>query len=1222
MQSIEAASNDFINILSDIFVDRDEETRIIRSEYAGVLKGEKGLVVVTGGPGVGKTCLIKHATAQLGQNTFIYGKSKQNQDSALISISEVINQVVDHLIMLPTNILEAVRLDLDKTISDDMTLLASISPKVINLIDVKKKFGISDFNRLKYRVKNTVYQFLDIASRYLFPLVIYIDDIQWADSLSLEIMKTLAGKKQGLNVMLLFSFRDNETSSKMKSLISLLQSRATLIELNPLNLDEVIDYINIAFDKRINNAKRLASILLGFTMGNPFYIKETLLILLKENIINYLEEDQSWSIQIKKMNNFFINDNAAKVIKKKIIDESDEILDVIACSNGKIEYNILSILINKDRELLNDMLKRHMDSAIIVEQEENGCIFYLFTHDIIHKLVLGGLSLKQKQSIHYRIANSLFSDALSNAGLESYIVSNLLKADINDVCKDAGKWIEILFNVGKAEKQRASIDTSLKIFELCKEALIHSTTSMDSFYLDLHLELAECLELCGRREESEQIMGELVESYFDKKSRLQIKRKQLYLYYYHREHKKAIKVGASILKDLRFGFGRHRLVLDLIISRFVYSNKKISSLSEASGVVNEKVRIILDTLTIMNTCAAVSDDKYTASIGLSAALTSAKCGESANSMVGYISYAYVLYVVWNDLNKAEQMVQQILKMSDRISDPSNKSMVFFMIGAFLSHWAEPIKKADYYLQKGVQYGDQSGDFLFLGHCITTSLDTKSTMGNYLDSTLDYINDCRMKYSETEQYTTTYNLEAHEAHINALKYGIREGEFNKIGSKYPKLTPFEKLTEYTLQMELLLLTGNLEQGYKIVKLIEADIKATKGLICRQNIIFYSLLLRIVVHNKIARKEQPQNKRHIKQMLKELEQSSRQNEDNFQCYYLLAKAEYLAYIEEQPSDLYNLAAQKALLQGNLKIGALANLLAARKHKDNAKLSELYASESARLHKLWGAVYISELIENEYALLRDEDKEAVQGLTGNASQTKKQMLYEFAGKAYGTDETDAIELLLNTLIRMGVADYCCMITKESNQLYMKHQINKDGTVNSFSEDIKIGNLRRLPQKVIRYSSRTHKEVLLPTAESKSLFDTDPYIVENPNVFIACIPIFNCGVVAGLLYLENRQEPFDEDTVFEIKSILPALAVSLKGINGIIIKDLFAQSKKQTLLTNREMDILRLLAKGLSNEYIAQELSLSVGTVKKHVSSVLAKLGADNRTQALLKAKEKDIL
>ena len=318
-----------------------------------------------------------------------------------------------------------------------------------------------------------------------------------------------------------------------------------------------------------------------------------------------------------------------------------------------------------------------MDSAIIVEQEENGCIFYLFTHDIIHKLVLGGLSLKQKQSIHYRIANSLFSDALSNAGLESYIVSNLLKADINDVCKDAGKWIEILFNVGKAEKQRASIDTSLKIFELCKEALIHSTTSMDSFYLDLHLELAECLELCGRREESEQIMGELVESYFDKKSRLQIKRKQLYLYYYHREHKKAIKVGASILKDLRFGFGRHRLVLDLIISRFVYSNKKISSLSEASGVVNEKVRIILDTLTIMNTCAAVSDDKYTASIGLSAALTSAKCGESANSMVGYISYAYVLYVVWNDLNKAEQMVQQILKMSDRISDPSNKSMVFF-----------------------------------------------------------------------------------------------------------------------------------------------------------------------------------------------------------------------------------------------------------------------------------------------------------------------------------------------------------------------------------------------------------------------------------------------------------------------------------------------------------------------------------------------------------------
>ena len=57
---------------------------------------------------------------------------------------------------------------------------------------------------------------------------------------------------------------------------------------------------------------------------------------------------------------------------------------------------------------------------------------------------------------------------------------------------------------------------------------------------------------------------------------------------------------------------------------------------------------------------------------------------------------------------------------------------------------------------------------------------------------------------------------------------------------------------------------------------------------------------------------------------------------------------------------------------------------------------------------------------------------------------------------------------------------------------------------------------------------------------------------------------------------------------------------------------------LTERELELLRLVAAGRSNQEIAQELFLAIGTVKKHLNNIFGKLGVSSRTQAVAHARE----
>ena len=98
---------------------------------------------------------------------------------------------------------------------------------------------------------------------------------------------------------------------------------------------------------------------------------------------------------------------------------------------------------------------------------------------------------------------------------------------------------------------------------------------------------------------------------------------------------------------------------------------------------------------------------------------------------------------------------------------------------------------------------------------------------------------------------------------------------------------------------------------------------------------------------------------------------------------------------------------------------------------------------------------------------------------------------------------------------------------------------------------------------------------------------------------------------------------------SLLLALRAAAMGsiyldpqIAHIVLGQLSVPSEGQAQLSPRELEVLRLIAEGLSNKEIAQGLGISLSTVKTHIEELLAKLSASDRTQAAIKALRQGLL
>ncbi|MTI81358.1 MAG: hypothetical protein FH758_10840 [Firmicutes bacterium] len=1239
--------------LQSVTIGRDKEIKTIKMQLDTMLEGHSALTIIAGDIGIGKTALIKTAFADLTKlnGTCVYGKYEQYKDEEpYIAIIQIIENIANYMLTLSEEKLTRIRKELNKDLRKDGALIANIAPQTEWIIGKLRKTKVNDYQKLKIRLEKAFQTFITIAAKELYPLIIAIDDLQWADKPSCDVIKSLKDALGEHELHIILAYRNNreEYRTRMKSIINELTNNVHIvkIELADITNKDIRAMLFEIFDDEIDSIDYLAQIIHRKTLGNPLYIKQVIQMLLDSKCIYFHTKHNKWYLKPESFDDFILPIGIEDIINRKIHNlsyEIKEMLEIAACIGSRFDIGLIAEITETQYEYIEEKLGSLCSTGLIVpppNPSENFQIReYEFAHDRISQIAYEQMNPDRKKRLHFNIAIQQL-----NQSNRIYVEDNLLSITAHLLnCKslvlregEKDRLAIDLYFAGLKAKQSAAVEHALKLLIFCEELLDNSCWQTDyGITLKIKLALAECEFICGRYDDSRMHFEEMLTYAASQEDLAEIKKQYMILNSYIGEYARVLDLGLQALNHLGININMQCLQIqiakEILYGKFLYRSSRLESIKNAPIINDKGIIDALEILTIMAASASLTDEKLFPLIVLKISNLSAKYGNSLYSPMGYAGYSLILGSVLGDFNKAKKVEEIALSLVDIIDDDALKCTTYFIIGTFIGHWTFPAQQSFNYLQKSFDYGMKSGEFFYGGFTITSMIEMKYSMGAPLKEIEKFLR-LHQSYGQKMNHDVLLRLiRIFADHINMLTVPnfsvvdqlIDDKEINRLDTN-------EMMTYYLLKLQRLYLEGKIDEAYDLSKKTIKQLDSVMGFILQVDFVFYFLLLSL--EKKKHQKNHPyrQTKRSFKKYRKKLKIWAEMCPENHKGKHLLIEALFRNLNRrKQEASLYDDAIEHAKENHNLLLEALGNYLAADYYSSNRKIAEVYARDACRLFNQWGSEKTANRIAMLYRIHTDfaEHQIAATGIADEISNytepvrktSFEQRLQDCRKELEVLELETAYQYFLDKVCVESRADSGAILLEKDEQIQLKYMWVNDQKDLRYSADVDMEQIEHLPKKVLRYACRTYEEVIIDTKSAQGQFAGDDYIRSRPGISIICLPLKYKGVFAGLIYLESQNNRgFEAMTVEFVKGFSFYLIAKQALEKGFKKNDNISTNETVNVkLTDREVEVLYYMAAGMSNKKIGQQLGISSSTVKTHTLNLYGKLEVSNRVQAVTKAK-----
>jgi predicted ATPase/signal transduction histidine kinase/tRNA A-37 threonylcarbamoyl transferase component Bud32 len=1200
---------------------RELSTNALLAAFEQVSQGSTVMMLVSGYSGIGKSSLVREIYKPITQQQayFISGKFDQFQQNIPYSaIASAFSELVQQLLTESEAQLNQWKEKLQQVFGPNGKLITDVIPELELIVGpqpIVQELGPAESqNRF-----NLVFQnFVRVFGQPSHPLVIFLDDLQWADSATLNLVEFILTDSDVQYLLLIGAYRSNEISPTHPLMMTLSEVRnagafISHITLEPLELEHITDLIADTLHSDRESAVSLASLVLRKTIGNPFFINEFLKFLHQEKLLTFNFEKLIWEWDIVTIEATDITDNVVELVigkLKRLPKSTQEVLRLAACVGNKFNLVNISIVYKKSiSETFKDIVPALTEELIastsdleLSENELNDSQLiisnYKFLHDRVQQAAYALSDGEERKAIHLQIGRLLLRNTPSEQYLERIfeLVDHLnigqeLLTDEAEKIKLAALNLE----AGKRAKDAMAYASALQYLTAGMEILPNSSWNQHyELAFSLQKRRAEAEYLNGNFEQSEALIEQILPHTKSVLEKAEIYSLLIVQYTLLAKYQEAIQAGRKALILLGIDLPRENLqaaiAIELAEAKVNLANQEIASLIDVKEMTSPEKKVAVKLLSHIGPLAYFFDFELWQLITIKTTNLCLRYGYTSGTVYCYSCYGMILSQILGDYQSGYEFGLLAKNLSNKFNNLEQKCTGLVLFANYLSNWVKPIKLSHSINNEAYQVGLDSGELQWAGYSRLHKAISRFYQCHNLEQILEEIQPFLLFCQKTRnQWATDIILAYKLTTMNLL--GLTKNQFDFDSEDFSEAQYLEKCQQhkslaaicefYILKSQVFYLYENPQEALHFAVSASKLINSILGHISVAKHNFYYSLILLALYPEASEEVQKEYWQQLETNQQQLKVWTKNCPDNFLHKYLLVEAE-IARVTDKTLEAFNLyhdAIESTKEKEFVQNEALANELAAKfwLSQDKEKYAKVHLNEAYYAYQRCGAKRKAEDLEKKYPHLLARmsaagSKDTLNSSSSSSTSSSSGMLdlatvMKASQAIAGEIVLDKLlASLMKILIENAGAEKGVLLLLREEKLLIEASLSVELKEIVLQQSIPLNIYQNLPATVIHYVQRTGSDVVLNNAACEGKFANDPYVVSNRLKSILCTPIFSQGQLVAVLYLENNLTvgAFTPERLEILRLLSAQAAISLE--NALLYASLEQKVQERTQELNKK--------------------------------------------------------
>ena len=745
---------------------RERELDELLSAFERIQDNGRELLLVTGYSGIGKSSLVKEIYIPVIEKNGYFiagGKFEQfNRNIPYSAVARTLGEFCERLLGGSQEELANWKRSILRSLGHNAGLLLELIPELVHIIGPQPPASLLPPEESRNRLNMLLCSFIKAVGDSGRPLVIFLDDLQWADSGSLSFIKSVLIDERIKNFLLIGAYRDNEVDEAHPLEITLQSSKGAGGGISYIHLAEIPragiqELISDSFALEGQKLSRLTNLVTSKTGGNAFFTLSLLESLTRERLLEFNYHTRQWEYDIEKIRHRDIADNLADMMTALINElppESQKTINIAACLGNRFELGTLAIVCERSPEATLIALLDAIRDGLILALDDNYRIvaagdeqsppaWFKFLHDRVQQAAYNLGSDGRRKAQHLRIGRLLltqFKNREEQAETDESIFP--IPGHYNqarDLLEDPEE-IKIIIQLNLQAARKARMSSAFREARAYLEAAL-SLLPADAWQNDYELRFAinrlmgEVLQGEGEFLRAEECLRKSRQMARTSLERVDIHAFLVMFYTNQFRIPEALEEGRRGLELLGIELVKNNYEEDIQKQKEIFDSlvgdRKIDSLSDSARMTDPESILAMKVFGNLNPATLMSDLNLFMAMAVQRANFTLEKGLAPESPLAYSGCGVVLIAYFGEFARGLELGRLGLTLLDRIEGTYHKAEEYYFHLLFFAHWEKHIRARASLEEAGYRYSQDAGEFQNMGYFLSERLNLSYYTGTGL-----------------------------------------------------------------------------------------------------------------------------------------------------------------------------------------------------------------------------------------------------------------------------------------------------------------------------------------------------------------------------------------------------------------------------------------------------------------------------------------------------------